>query len=106
MRCGNCMSQELGRTAGVAHALLRAVSRLVSTPAPLYDAASEPVARTGVEKSLDAARRSACATVAAKMAHPNSMTSGCQSLDAARKSACATRQRAAIRDLVRPRKRS
>src|SRR5437016_352188 len=37
----------------VAHALVRAVSRLVSTPA---------VSRGGVEKSLDAARTSACAT--------------------------------------------
>src|SRR5262245_54267174 len=40
----------------VARALLRAVSRLVSTPRPL------PVHRPGVETSLDAARRSACAT--------------------------------------------
>src|SRR5712692_10597655 len=43
----------------VAHALLRAASRLFSTPAR----------RTGVEKSLDAARRSACATLLMLAAH-------------------------------------
>src|SRR6266446_2896570 len=43
----------------VAHALLRAASRLFSTPAR----------RTGVEKSLDAARRSACATFLMLAAH-------------------------------------
>src|SRR5439155_23914678 len=46
--------------ADVAHALLRAVSRLISTPALLFDTVCESCARTGVEKSLDAARRSAC----------------------------------------------
>src|SRR6266404_8526251 len=43
----------------VAHALLRAASRIFSTPAR----------RTGVEKSLDAARRSACATLLMLAAH-------------------------------------
>ena len=33
--------------ADVAHALLRAVSRLISTPAPLFDAVCESCARTG-----------------------------------------------------------
>ena len=40
-------------SSAVAHALLRAVSRLIATPLPT---------RTGVDKSVDAARRSACAT--------------------------------------------
>src|SRR5438046_1487228 len=43
---------------GVAHALLRAVSRLISTPSPASNIASSP----GVGNSDDAARRSACAT--------------------------------------------
>ncbi len=45
----------------VAHALLRAVSRLISTPSPASNIASSP----GVGKSADAARRSACATARA-----------------------------------------
>src|SRR5438876_3832552 len=64
--------------ADVAHALLRAVSRLISTPALLFDTVCESWART-VEKSLDAARRSACATPATTcptLAHPVSSTSG------------------------------
>src|SRR5437870_5655708 len=67
--------------ADVAHALLRAVSRLISTPALLFDTVCESCARTGrrEESSLDAARRSACATSSTTcptLAHPVSSTSG------------------------------
>src|SRR2546426_6116963 len=66
----------------VAHALLRAVSRLISTPALLFDTVCESCARTGRREesySLDAARRSACATSATTcptLAHPVSSKSG------------------------------
>jgi len=42
----------------LAHALMRAVSRLISTPSPASNVVSSP----GVGKSADAARMSACAT--------------------------------------------
>src|SRR5271157_129717 len=47
-----------GRPDAVAHALVRAVSRLFSTPAGVWNSLSGP----GVGKSADAARKSACAT--------------------------------------------
>src|SRR5436190_3594552 len=76
--------------AGVAHALLRAVSRLVSTPALLYDAASDPVARTGRREESRRGTQECVRYGGNQMAHASSMTSGGQSLDTARKTACAT----------------
>src|SRR5258707_15094702 len=80
MLFGNCMSQKSGGGAGVAHALLRAVSRLVSTPAPLYNAASESVARTGRREESRRGTQECVRYSGAQMAHPNSMTSGGQRL--------------------------
>src|SRR5436190_24311756 len=66
--------------AGVAHALLRAVSRLVSTPAPLYDAASDPVARTGRREESRRGTQECVRYGGSQMAHASSMTSGGQRL--------------------------
>src|SRR5436190_20385466 len=74
--------------AGVAHALLRAVSRLFSTPAPLYDAASDPVARTGRREESRHGTQECVRYGGNQMAHASSMTSGGQRLDAARQRAC------------------
>ena len=46
------------RLSGVAHALVRAVSRLISTPSPAGSTVSQPI----VGRSADAARTSACVT--------------------------------------------
>src|SRR5437867_12873074 len=62
-----------GWSTDVAHALLRAVSRLISTPALSWTRCASHARGPGVEKSLDAARRSACATSATTcpiLAHP------------------------------------
>ena len=48
--------------ASVAHALVRAASALVPTPGRLFSV-PQFSPKTGVEKSLDTARTSACATV-------------------------------------------
>src|SRR5258707_5404597 len=56
-----CLETPLTKLSGIAHscvALLRAVSRLLSTPSPASNIVSSP----GVGKSADAARRNACAT--------------------------------------------
>jgi len=63
------MSQSGQVVADVAHALLRAASRLFSTPGP-RGMTRTPCQRTEqvVEMSLDTARRSACATSATNLA--------------------------------------
>ena len=64
--------------ADVAHALLRAVSRLISTPALLFDTVCESCARTGRREESRRGTQE-CATSATTyptLAHPVSSTSG------------------------------
>src|SRR5882724_3386070 len=85
----NLDEPEMGQVADVAHALLRAASRLFSTRALLLDAVCQSFAWTGRREESRRGTQECVRYVGGHcptLAHQGSMTSGVLSLDTARKS--------------------